>query len=63
METSQNNNMWVPTTGMPTLQHVCPNCGYCPCCGRSLQTYPYVWSQPTMPRPVLITNSTLGNYV
>ena len=23
-----------PPVTPPTQQHVCPNCGYCPCCGR-----------------------------
>jgi hypothetical protein len=28
-------------------QSVCPNCGYCPCCGRSRFAQPqYPWTQP-----------------
>ena len=32
-------------------QHVCPNCGYCPCCGRRQEARPYdpwyPWTQPS----------------
>lgn len=29
----------------PNPWNTCPNCGYCPCCGRSRQTYPsYPWT-------------------
>jgi hypothetical protein len=33
----------------PTQNQVCPNCGYCPCCGRPYQhhNYPYYPSYPT----------------
>ena len=40
-----------PTTDAPgtdTGNSVCPNCGYCPCCGRP--NYPY-WMGPYWYRP------------
>jgi hypothetical protein len=36
----------------------CPNCGYCPCCGRGYGFTPY---QPGYPQPIWI--STTGGYV
>lgn len=39
----------MPTNPNDTQSHVCPNCGYCSCCGRQPATfhvppiYPYPW--------------------
>ena len=56
-------------------QHVCPNCGYCPCCGRKSPAVPYYppwpggaqpyigdWpTWPTYPTPQVTWTCVAGN--
>lgn len=44
--------------------HVCPNCGYCPHCGRSGPIYPrpwrtHPWGPMIPPRPIWISPSPM----
>jgi hypothetical protein len=46
----------------PQPRHVCPNCGFCPCCGRrkyevAPYPYPYAPYQP-WPSPTWISTTT-----
>jgi hypothetical protein len=51
-----------PHLGEPSAQHVCPACGYCPCCGRrSLTVDPYVPYYPPY-APIWITPTTGPTY-
>jgi hypothetical protein len=50
---------------MPTKtdqsQNVCPNCGYCPHCGRGgYHTYPYWLYQPCWTQPYIWGTTTTG---
>jgi len=35
--------MYLDWTYRPYSSGTCPNCGHCPCCGRSNQSYPAWW--------------------
>ena len=42
------------------ITHPCPNCGYCPTCGRSNHVNPFLpWDHPF--RPVIATGGTTSN--
>ena len=48
-----------PTT--PPVQHVCPACGYCPCCGRGTAAGPYwPYAGPIWFSPYKVTSTTLA---
>ena len=42
--------------------HVCPNCGYCPCCGRKNPTVPYYPPWPGYPEPYIGDYPIWPNY-
>jgi len=61
----QNGQNYAGSPQQP--QHVCPNCGYCPCCGRRDQyaqpwpSYPYPYIGDGIPWTTTISLGSTGS--
>ena len=65
-QTNQIGQAWGGTYTPPQPQHVCPACGYCPCCGRQTiqphYTQPiWYWNPNTAPFYSSTTTNTLND--
>ena len=55
------NNKWYPDTRNPfSKEDTCPNCGYCPTCGRGNRGYPYdkIWMSAKDPWDTYLVERT-----